>query len=90
MRNEAFGSSLIPAVPRYFFHTQNGQVVRDRTGTELPDLAAARSEAVRAAGEMLRDSADEFWRTGGWSLSVSDEQGLELFRLDFVATEPGR
>ena len=42
-------------MPRYFFHVDNGEFIPDETGTELPDLYAARREAVRSAGEMIDD-----------------------------------
>jgi hypothetical protein len=42
-------------MPRYFFHMRDGSTVLDAEGTELPDLKAARDEAIRACGEMLRD-----------------------------------
>ena len=32
---------------RYFFHVQDGRDYHDLQGTELPDLKAARNEAVR-------------------------------------------
>jgi hypothetical protein len=44
-------------MPRYYFHVEDHHTDIDEVGTELPDLEAARSEAVRAAGEILRDGA---------------------------------
>jgi len=45
-------------MPRYFFHILSGGVtVEDEEGMELPDMAAARQEAV-ASGRDLALSAD--------------------------------
>ena len=54
---------------------------------ELPSLADAKCEAVRSAGEMICDSANEFWDTGGFKMTVSDENGLILFVVQFSAIE---
>ena len=47
-------------MPRYFFHVDNGEFVPDPSGTELPDINAARVEAVRAAGEMINNTSQSF------------------------------
>lgn len=43
-------------MPTYYFHIDNGTFVPDNEGVDLPDVDAARREAVRAAGEMINDS----------------------------------
>jgi hypothetical protein len=44
----------------YFDHQEkDGEIRRDEEGTELPDLAAARVEAVRAAAEWIKDHVSE-------------------------------
>ena len=42
-------------MPRYFFHLNDGHTALDAEGTELADLNAARQEAVRFSGEVLRE-----------------------------------
>ncbi|MER8886615.1 hypothetical protein [Mesorhizobium sp. M0663] len=43
-------------MPRFFFDfTDTGQVFRDVEGTDLPDLEAAKQEAVRALVEITTD-----------------------------------
>lgn len=74
-------------MPRYFFHVQDGQDFPDLEGTELPDLAAARAQAVQFAGSLLADQPETFWASGEWHLQVTDEAGLSLFQLTFFATE---
>ena len=54
-------------MPHYFFNIHNGVSTPDLKGWELPSHGAACAEAVRAAGEMLRDRpahvlSGEDWR----------------------------
>jgi hypothetical protein len=41
-------------MPRYFFNVEDHRTAIDVVGTELPDLNAARDEAVVMSGEILR------------------------------------
>jgi hypothetical protein len=64
-------------MPRYFFHTEEKYISIDEEGTELPDLNAVRAEAIRTAGEMLRDaglrSCTDDPRNGEpWRLWITD------------------
>jgi len=40
---------------RYYFHLKDGRLSLDEEGTEFPDIQAARREAIRYSGEVLRD-----------------------------------
>ena len=73
-------------MPRFYFHTEDGRRLLDREGVDLPDLDAARRQAVRALGEILKDRSDEFWADGALRMSVCDEDGLTLFILEATAT----
>ncbi|MER9052758.1 hypothetical protein [Mesorhizobium sp. M0910] len=43
-------------MPRYFFDfTDTGKVFLDVVGTDLPDLEAAKAEAVKALVEITKD-----------------------------------
>jgi hypothetical protein len=76
-------------MPHYFFHVDNGEFVPDESGTELPDLDAARREAVRAAGEMIDDAQQTFWEhLLPWNMHVTDGQHRLLFTLEFGAKVP--
>lgn len=76
-------------MPRYFFHIDNGSLMPDRDGTELPGIDEARAEAVSLAGAMLNDLDGEFWSHGGqWTMHVTDEQSHLLFSLHFGAEIP--
>lgn len=74
-------------MPRYFFHVCDGEDFVDLQGTELPDLTAARREALRFAGSLLAEQHDRFWATGEWRMRVTDERDLTQFELTFFATD---
>jgi hypothetical protein len=68
-------------LPRYFFHISDNSVFPDQDGTLLPNLAAARVEAVAVAGAMLRDHAPDFWVSGEWKVVVTSEDRVVLFTI---------
>ena len=74
-------------MPRYFFNGFDGYSDLDDSGTVLPDIHNARTEAVRLSGEILRDTSAKFWNGTEWRLEVTDEQGKVLFVLRFTAEE---
>ena len=73
-------------MPRFHFNVHDGTNIPDVEGAELPNLDAARREAVKLSGALLRDHADQFWTGEQWTMDVTDERGLILFSLLFVAT----
>lgn len=73
-------------MPRYHFNVQDGARYPDTVGTELPDLEAARMEAVGRIGALLRDNAESFWSGEKWDLTVTDENRMVMFTLHFLAT----
>lgn len=74
-------------MPRYFFHMQTGTRQTDAVGVELPSHTEARAEAIRTAGEMLRDQPESFWSNRPWTVTVTDAAGLIFYEimLDGVA-----
>ena len=54
---------------------------------EAPGLAEAKCEALRYAGMLICDSADNFWDSAHFRMTVSDEAGLVLFALECIGTE---
>lgn len=67
----------------------NGEFIPDANGVELPDLAAAQVEAVRAAGEMINDTKQSFWtHKTPWIMHVTDDRNRLLFSLQFAAKVP--
>jgi hypothetical protein len=65
---------------RYFFHTEGMDLNVDEEGTELPTFEAARAEAMRTAGQIMREAglfgrSDDFRSDKVWRLWVTDEAG---------------
>lgn len=78
-------------MPRYYFHVQDGQILHDETGLNLPDLPAAQNEALRTTAELLKggpSSIADFWKGKHWQMWVTDKpngEGKTLFTLRFSA-----
>lgn len=68
-------------MPRYHFNVYDGVSSLDLDGTELPDWQTARIEAIRLAGEILKDDADRIDLGEDWQIEVTDHTGLVLFRM---------
>ena len=69
-------------MPRYFFHSEDGQLFHDNEGTQLADAAAARVEAVRFAGALLMDRPQALWESTRWRMLVTDERRTILFTIE--------
>jgi len=76
-------------MPRYFFDIIDGQAFPDNDGTDLPDLTAARLEAVRLSAEVLKEMPERFWMCEEWTMTVRDDIGIRLFTLKFRAESFG-
>lgn len=74
-------------MPRFFFHVADGRDLPDLEGTPLPGPAEARAQALRMAGEILREEGMRFWRGAEWRMDVTDEARRTLFTLRFSADE---
>ena len=65
-------------MPMYYFHTRRGdELITDDVGLNLPDHEAAKNEARRAAGEMVRDATMHSHEM----LEVTDAQGEVILRF---------
>lgn len=73
-------------MPRFHFSVYDGASSLDPEGMRLPDQAAARLEAVRRAGRILKADAQRVLSGDEWRMEVSDDSGVILFRLDFFVT----
>lgn len=62
-------------MPTYHFHTEDGRRMEDEEGTHLPSDDAARFEAVRVLGELLREKPELFWDHERFTVTVVDEAG---------------
>jgi hypothetical protein len=68
-------------MPRYYFHIEDHRTYIDRVGVELPDLEAARDEAVGAAGQILRDgAAKNLWSGKPWRMWVTQPSSFGFLR----------
>lgn len=65
-------------MPRFFFHRADRVFDPDQEGTEFPDLATARVEAIRFAAESIKDNPQEVWAGHNFRVEVSDEAGMLL------------
>ena len=72
-------------MPRYHFNAQDGRCYPDEQGLELPDLDAAKAEAIGFLSDLLTEHGEEVWEADGWCITVTDDQNLSLFRLDASA-----
>lgn len=59
--------------------------MEDDEGTPLPSDDAARLEAVRVLGELLREKPELFWAHECFRLTVVDEAGATVVVLDLGA-----
>jgi hypothetical protein len=74
-------------MPRYFFNIRDGyDVDEDEEGIELPDLEAARAEALATVEELRDELAD----AGNIELEITDETGRRLLTVPFFRGGQGR
>lgn len=69
-------------MPHFRFNVYDGVALPDLSGRDFADLAEAQAEALRLAGELMRDGATARRLGGDWRIEVADETGRVLFRLD--------
>ncbi|WP_419828216.1 DUF6894 family protein [Sphingomonas sp.] len=74
-------------MPRYFFHSADGERSYDEEGVELADDEAARNAAVGYAGEVLRYGGSELWDHGQWRVEVTDQEHQLLFTVITLAVD---
>jgi hypothetical protein len=73
-------------MPRYFFNIRDGyDVDEDEEGIELPDLDAARAEALATVEELRDELAD----AGNIELEITDETGRRLLTVPFFRRGQG-
>lgn len=74
-------------MPRFYFNVHDGKSGLDMIGTELSDCRAARIEAIRLAGEILKDEAPHIALDNDWRTEVTGHRGLVLFQIALLMTE---
>ena len=75
-------------MPRFYFNVYDGKSSLDEQGTELLNCEAARIQAIRLTGEILRDEADYIAQHEDWRIEVTDTTGLVLFWMAFTMIAP--
>ena len=75
-------------MPRYFFHFAGSPMPDDSLGTVLPGTDDARTQAVIATGEMLRDLNGAFWNDPEWRMHVTDEDGATVCEIRISGQGP--
>jgi hypothetical protein len=67
-------------MPRYFFNIRDGQEVdEDEEGVELPDVEAAKAEALATVEELRGQLAD----AAHIELEITDDTGRRLLTVPF-------
>ena len=74
-------------MPSYFFHTADGTRDLDREGTQLPDNAAARKEAIKFAGALMHDQPDILWDGRDYRVEVTNRAGDLLFTIVMLSID---
>jgi len=74
-------------VARYFFNEFDGQYKLDDKGLEMPTLEKARLEAVRYAGEAMRDQPDLAWKGDEFRVEVTDDNHVVLFTVIVIGVD---
>jgi hypothetical protein len=69
-------------MPRFYFHTKDGQLLCDDDGTELPDVERAKGEALTFLGELLRNNPGTVLRTGTFQIIVADKARNPQFTVE--------
>ena len=71
-------------MPRYFFHVrdEDGDISRDEEGQDLPDLEAARTEAVSTNREMLGERLLHGGSLNHRQIEIADAGGKILLKVD--------
>ena len=63
-------------MPRYYFHVrEGGELSRDTEGQDLPNVEAARREAIAASREILGDKLLHGGSLNSRTIEISDETG---------------
>ena len=71
-------------MPRYFFDLHNDVDALDAEGKDLPDVAAAKANALKEAREMIQASVGEEGKINlHHCIQVRDETGDTIYTLQF-------
>ena len=71
----------------FFFNQLNGESRPDDQGTDFATINEARLEAVRYAGEVMRDHPTLVWEGEDFRIQVTDDTKLLLFTVIVVGVD---
>lgn len=72
---------------QYFFAILDGKLVVDNVGEFFANWHEVREQAIRTAGECLRDMAPNYPSDLEWQLVVTNESNDTVLRLRFALSE---
>ncbi len=75
-------------MPRYFFSCEGAASFNDEEGVELPDLQAARVQAICNASEIMGDDPQAFATRARWRGKVADADGRTVFTVTVEGVPP--
>ena len=86
-----YGRRHLQSMPRFFFHlASQAQLIKDEEGFELPDVDAARHEAMEGARDLVAQAVCR-GEDGPWkAVVVTDEAGNPLLELPLEEALPPR
>jgi hypothetical protein len=68
---------------RCYFHLVNGhEAILDDTGVDVPNLEAAKAQAVKAVRELRQENGGSAEEWSGWSLNIVSHDGTLLYSID--------
>jgi hypothetical protein len=70
-------------VPRYFFHVYDDVIAHDSEGAELPNLAAARLNALVGARDLIAEQVRRGYFVLSHWIDVADEKGETVLTVTF-------
>ena len=71
-------------MPTYYFHIRdNGDLIKDPDGLELPDVDAVRAECKRIIASVLQEEQMDDQRSANREFQVEDEAGRTVFVVPF-------
>jgi hypothetical protein len=70
-------------VPRFFFNVYDDLVAEDDEGAELPNLAAARLQALRGARDLIAEQVRHGYIVLSHWIDVMDEHGEKVLTVTF-------
>jgi hypothetical protein len=72
---------------RYFFTIHDGKLIVDTEGEYCASWGKVREQAIKTAGECLRDMAPRYPSDLEWQLVVTNESNETVLRLRFDLSE---